>query len=648
VSRPPNPARSRLLRRLAIGGALAALPALFLIAAWVWAGSEAARDLVLSRVLPRVESRLGPVSIGDTWSVGPRGVVLGPVELRGPGIVAGAPPLLTVQRVIVRPRWLQVLRGRVELEAVILEDPLLELGPRASRRDAVESLLRGAEARDAAGPDPAGARATSPLPKLFLEDAILGLGEGITLGPVALRVEATREPRGLLVSAELTGLEGTARGRLGRRDGGGWHVEATWQGLALDPLAAALRPGLLTGGGTWGELTLEGDRVRFEVTVADTELTWARLSNEPIGPWRVKLRGTGSQDPTTGQLRLPGLEVVLGAREKVKLELSAAVPPGGEGDFELSAVLPPTSLQELLVALPDALAPREDVGHIDGPLAATLEARGPLEDRAAWEVEAALDLQALRQQARTFGSSPLARPFLHRPLVDEEARGRQLQVGPENPFFVPLGEVPRVLIRAVLLSEDSFFFTHPGFDVPSLVRNLLTPKEGPVVRGGSTLTQQLAKNLYLSREKTLARKAREALLTIALEASLPKERLLEIYLNVIEWGPDVYGLGEAAWHYFAKDARLLTAREAVFLATIIPNPIRYHGYCSKNALTPVWEERMADLIAKLASAGDLDPVGEAMARFERLSFHHRPRDEAFFFPIDTDAMADDDGSGAVP
>ena len=186
-----------------------------------------------------------------------------------------------------------------------------------------------------------------------------------------------------------------------------------------------------------------------------------------------------------------------------------------------------------------------------------------------------------------------------------------------------------MLVRAVLLSEDSFFFTHPGFDVPALTRNLLAPKDDDVVRGGSTLTQQLAKNLYLSREKTFARKVREALLTIALEASLPKERLLEIYLNVIEWGPDVYGLGEAAWHYFGKDARALNAREAVFLATIIPNPIRYHGYCSKGALSELWEKRVEDLLVKLHNAGDLDSWTLTTARIVPLQFRHLPREAAF-------------------
>lgn len=645
----PSP---RHVRRIALILAIGAVPLLLLFGGWLWARSDGARDLVLAKVRPRLEARLGPVQLGETWVVGPGGVALGPLTVQGPGIGRDAPPLLSVQRISVRPRWSRLLRGEVSVSSVTLQGATLELGPRAQRKEALEQLLRGREGNEA-GPTPEQTATARALPRVRVEGAVLGLGEGVSVGPAEVELEVTQDARGRALSAGVAWADGTASAWLGRApDAADWEVELRWSALPLAPLAQAVRPGLIHGGQTWGELTRDGEGLRFDVTVADVELTWTRLSPEPIGPWRIRAKGTAIPEAGNRRVRLPELVVLLGSRERARLEVTASLPLADAGDFAIASVLAPTSFQELLAALPDELAPREDVGHIDGPISATLEARGPLHDRAAWEVEASLDLEALRQQARASSRSPLASSFLHRPLVDEEARGRQVQVGPENPFYVPLGEVPRILERAVLLSEDSFFHTHPGFDVPSLVRNLLTPKEGPVVRGGSTLTQQLAKNLYLSREKTFARKAREALLTIALEASLPKDRLLEIYLNVIEWGPDVYGLGEAAWHYFGKDARRLTTREAVFLATIIPNPIRYHGYCSRNELTPVWEERMADLIGKLASAGDLDPVGAAMARFETLSFQHRPRDEAFFTDDDGGTGAADgfevDGDFAVP
>jgi membrane peptidoglycan carboxypeptidase len=126
-----------------------------------------------------------------------------------------------------------------------------------------------------------------------------------------------------------------------------------------------------------------------------------------------------------------------------------------------------------------------------------------------------------------------------------------------------------------------------------------------VVRGASTITQQLAKNLFLSREKTLARKVREAALTIALEATVPKQRLLEIYLNVAEWGPGLWGIGPAARHWFGKDARELTPREAVFLASVIPNPVRYHVMWERGATTEAWDQRVNEVLLKLTSQGVL-------------------------------------------
>jgi membrane peptidoglycan carboxypeptidase len=143
------------------------------------------------------------------------------------------------------------------------------------------------------------------------------------------------------------------------------------------------------------------------------------------------------------------------------------------------------------------------------------------------------------------------------------------------------------------------------------------------VRGGSTLTQQLVKNLFLSREKTLSRKFREALITLQVEATLPKWRILEIYLNTIEWGPEIYGIGEASWRYFGVPPSRLSPKEAAFLATIIPSPQRfYHLYFERGGITPRWEEKVNHLLAKLHEAGVIDDAAFAQATSEPLVFRH--------------------------
>jgi monofunctional biosynthetic peptidoglycan transglycosylase len=142
--------------------------------------------------------------------------------------------------------------------------------------------------------------------------------------------------------------------------------------------------------------------------------------------------------------------------------------------------------------------------------------------------------------------------------------------------WVPLSQISPHLRRAVVVAEDASFFVHEGFDWEGIRDAALYNLEaGELKRGGSTITQQLAKNLYLSSERSLFRKAREALITRSLEHQLTKTRILELYLNVAEWGRGVYGAEAAARHHFGKSADDLTADEAAWLAAILPSPQRY-------------------------------------------------------------------------
>jgi monofunctional biosynthetic peptidoglycan transglycosylase len=142
--------------------------------------------------------------------------------------------------------------------------------------------------------------------------------------------------------------------------------------------------------------------------------------------------------------------------------------------------------------------------------------------------------------------------------------------------WVPLARISPHLLRAVIAAEDASFFTHEGFDWEGIrdaaIANL---ESGEFKRGGSTITQQLAKNLYLSSERSMFRKAREALITRSLEHHLSKDRILELYLNVAEWGKGVYGAEAAARHHFQKSSHDLTPDEAAWLAAILPSPRRY-------------------------------------------------------------------------
>ena len=143
--------------------------------------------------------------------------------------------------------------------------------------------------------------------------------------------------------------------------------------------------------------------------------------------------------------------------------------------------------------------------------------------------------------------------------------------------WVPYREISSHLKRAVIVAEDARFFTHHGFATEEIRAAIAEAVEsGETPRGASTLTQQLAKNLWLSPTRNPLRKLSEAALTIHLEESVPKRRLLEIYLNVVEFGTGIYGAEAAARHYFDKPASALSQREAALLAASLPRPKSWH------------------------------------------------------------------------
>jgi monofunctional biosynthetic peptidoglycan transglycosylase len=170
-------------------------------------------------------------------------------------------------------------------------------------------------------------------------------------------------------------------------------------------------------------------------------------------------------------------------------------------------------------------------------------------------------------------TNPPATALMQAREAEAEAQGERLA---RRWVWVPLSRMSPHLRRAVVVAEDASFFTHEGFDWEGMKDAALYDLEkGALKRGGSTITQQLAKNLYLSSERSMFRKAQEALITRSLEHHLTKERILELYLNVAEWGTGVYGAEAAARHHFGKSASDLTEDEAAWLAAILPSPRRY-------------------------------------------------------------------------
>lgn len=168
-------------------------------------------------------------------------------------------------------------------------------------------------------------------------------------------------------------------------------------------------------------------------------------------------------------------------------------------------------------------------------------------------------------------------PFMHT-VYENERPYRSFVVGPENPSFVPLEAVPQHLINAILVSEDPSFYHHRGF-IPEAFRESIAEnyRVKSFKRGGSTISMQLVKNVFLSRKKTVFRKIEEALIVWLIEGQglTSKSRMMEVYVNIIEWGPGVYGIGEASQFYFSKRPDQLTLQECIYLANIIPRPKKF-------------------------------------------------------------------------
>ncbi|MGA0034307.1 MAG: monofunctional biosynthetic peptidoglycan transglycosylase [Burkholderiales bacterium] len=193
----------------------------------------------------------------------------------------------------------------------------------------------------------------------------------------------------------------------------------------------------------------------------------------------------------------------------------------------------------------------------------------------------------------------------HNPETTAFMRARLEILREDNPQarlrrqWVPYQRISANLKRAVVASEDAKFSTHRGFDWDgiryALERNL---REGEIVAGGSTITQQLAKNLFFTGERAWWRKAQEAAVTVMLETIMSKRRILEIYLNVIEWGEGVYGAEAASRHHYGISAAALDAGQAARLAAIVPSPRRY----GPGSNTAYLQQRTQTILARMNSA----------------------------------------------
>jgi hypothetical protein len=258
------------------------------------------------------------------------------------------------------------------------------------------------------------------------------------------------------------------------------------------------------------------------------------------------------------------------------------------------------------LAVPASLGLVAGGTHDLGSATMDLQVRGRLATPASLAVSQKIDFRPPRELPP--GIARLRGDFAFS-AANATGEDRAIDVSPASPDFIALHDVPPLFVRTLLLSEDAGFYGHRGIDLRELPAAVVTNwSRGGAARGASTITQQLAKNLFLSRDKQLGRKLQELAITFLLESALGKERILEIYLNIIEWGPGLRGLRPAARWYFNRDPRSLTPAQMAFLVAIVPGPILYQRSIAGGTPSPALRSLIDNLLAKLRA---VDAISEA-------------------------------------
>lgn len=357
---------------------------------------------------------------------------------------------------------------------------------------------------------------------------------------------------------------------------------------------------------TEAALSAEGVRLSLPRALALGNGEYGAPTAVAIG-WTASREGPAIDVPRMaarlGGLQLSGHGHLSGPIEDRTVELEMAARSDMAAALQTTALRLPAALP---VAPGDALGTASFDVTVQGPLARPAELRIVPHLRYDSTPQVAQKLEFLR------------RPFRYHP---PDTEGITLDVRDGAADFIRLSDVPPLFLRTLLISEDAGFYGHPGIDVAEIPHAWATNVErGTSARGASTITQQLVKNLFLSSDKSYGRKLEEAALALLVDAGLPKERILEIYVNVIEWGPSLYGLVPAARHYFGKTPGELTPREMVFLICLIPSPVRYHQAHAAGRVGPGMDQLMANLLAKLRSVDALTDDAYFDALTEELRF----------------------------
>jgi hypothetical protein len=315
--------------------------------------------------------------------------------------------------------------------------------------------------------------------------------------------------------------------------------------------------------------------LRGEVRFEDFGFQAWRISHAPVSGIEGRFRYTATWRPSRQHLELDVPEFALG-EARFAGSLAVTRPPGHRARYGVRVTMPNQDCGAMARSIPAPLLPRLAGMRLSGR--AEFDASLSVDLDKPYDLDLRVDGNFDRCQVETLGDQidirALRDPsFVHHPIEPKRGRLEDIAVGPGTKEWVPSRLIPPFAKSAAVVTEDRNFWYHRGVRWELIARALkLDFDKGRFVYGGSTITQQLVKNLYLTREKTLSRKLEELFIVWAMERELEKDEILTLYLNVIEYGPDLYGVKKASRHYFAKDPWALSPAEAAFIMGLKPYP----------------------------------------------------------------------------
>jgi hypothetical protein len=318
------------------------------------------------------------------------------------------------------------------------------------------------------------------------------------------------------------------------------------------------------------------------VALAGVNVSHELLARTVVRDVGFDLQFEAELDPSRSRLEIHSARL---HHKGVVLEIDGdlAHPPEREGrSYRVHARVPSLACQKVLDAFPAELVPSLQGFALDGDFDLDLSVDIDFAKLDDLSIDGKVGIWSciVRRVPARESAARLASGFTHR-VTMRDGRERMVRLAPGSGSFTALGQISPHMVAAVLTTEDGGFYSHRGF-LPeqleeALRRNL---KAGRVRLGASTITMQMVKNVLLSHERTLSRKLQEMFLTWTVERSLTKDRIMEIYLNVVELAPGIYGVTQAAQHYFGKHPKELNPLEAAYLALMLPSPVRRHAhYC---------------------------------------------------------------------